>query len=161
MPGGVILLTTCDPTDIESASAAGHLDHMIRCHCLRRLEQVLHELRRVQHRNAPTDARRSQDTCRNPGASRQREGLEFARKAVGLNHGHAHGAVGSSTLHAMPVVRSDPWYDRGIANSHSETETARSGTGERPETVSAASGLKVRTRSRSPPIVAEFLTGAA
>jgi hypothetical protein len=29
MLGGVILLTKCDPTDIESASAAGRLDHMI------------------------------------------------------------------------------------------------------------------------------------
>src|SRR4051794_39307453 len=29
MPGGVILLTKCDPTDIESACAAGRPDHMI------------------------------------------------------------------------------------------------------------------------------------
>ncbi len=35
MLGGAILLAKCDPTDIESASAAGHLDHMIRNHCLR------------------------------------------------------------------------------------------------------------------------------
>ena len=35
MLGGAILLTRCDPADIESASAAGHLDHMIRSRYLR------------------------------------------------------------------------------------------------------------------------------
>ena len=35
MLGGAILLTKCDPADIESASAAGHLDHMIRSRYLR------------------------------------------------------------------------------------------------------------------------------
>jgi hypothetical protein len=35
MLGGAILLTRCDPADIESASAAGHLDHTIRSHYLR------------------------------------------------------------------------------------------------------------------------------
>src|SRR5882762_7161265 len=34
MPGGVILLTRCEPTDVASASAARRPDHMIGLRCL-------------------------------------------------------------------------------------------------------------------------------
>jgi hypothetical protein len=38
MPGGVMLLTKCEPADIVPASAARRLDHMIRRQCLRSRE---------------------------------------------------------------------------------------------------------------------------
>ena len=50
MPGGVMLLTKCEPADIVSASAARRLDHMIRRHACEVGSQIPHEPRQVQHR---------------------------------------------------------------------------------------------------------------